>query len=105
MSDSNLQTRPQFPRLNKFIRFYRKAHRHYMQVRGEAKFPTLPYWKLLSPAAPVAPVPIAPIRAPTVPVSEASDFPFGQVELSDDLTLVDYPPPPERLHEPVTETT
>lgn len=100
-----LQTRPQFPRLNKFIRFYRNAHQNYIKARGRGKFPTLPYWKLLKPDNPVAPVPVDPIRAPTVPVPEVSDFPPGQVELSDDLTLVGYPQPPAELHQPVQEAT
>lgn len=105
MSESSLQTRPQFPRLNKFIRFYRNAHRNYIFAQGRGKFPTLPYWKLLKPDHPTSPVPIDPIRAPTVPVPDVSDFPTNQVELSDDLTLVGYPQPPSELHQPTPEVT
>jgi hypothetical protein len=103
--DPELQTRPQFPSLNKHIRFVREAHEHYMRVRGEARFPPLPYWKLLTEDLPVAPVPIEPQRAPTAPLTEASDFPPGEVPLSDDLNLLAYPQPPAELHEVVNERT
>jgi hypothetical protein len=76
-----------------------------MQVSGQAKFPPLPYWKILTEFNPVAPVPIDLTRAPTVPVTEASDFPPNRVPFSDNLNLVAYPQPPEELHEPVPERT
>lgn len=105
MPDPTLQTRPQFPSFNKHIRLTRQAHEHYIQLKGEAKFPTLPYWKLLDEDQPVAPVPIDPHRAPTVLVTEASDFPPNEVPLDDSLTLVGYPQPPEELHKPETRKT
>lgn len=105
MPDPTLQTRPQFPRINKAVRLYRKAIIHYMEKAGQAKFPPIPYWRLLVPTKPTAPVPVDPHRAPTVPVTEAADYPPNHVPLTDDLTLVGYPQPPERLHEPVQETT
>jgi hypothetical protein len=104
VSDPDLQARPQFPSLNKYIRLARKAHRHFITLNF-SRFPTLPYWKLLTPTGPAAPVPINLSRAPTVPVTEASDFMEGGVPLLDDLNLVDYPQPPSELSEPVTERT
>lgn len=105
LSDIGLNTRPQFPSFNKMLRLARNAHRHYMQVSGQAKFPPLPYWKLLKPETPVAPVPIDVHRAPTATPVEAFNYPKGQVPLSDPLTLINYPQPPDELHETPTETT
>lgn len=105
MPDSTLQTRPQFPSLNKHIRLSRQVHEHYMQKAGQAKFPPLPYWKLLAEDDAIAPVPVEPHRAPTVPINEASDHPPNEVPFTDKLTLVGYPQPPEELHKPETRRT
>lgn len=106
MPDPELRTRPQFPRINKFVRLYRQAHRHYMQVKGRAKFPPIPYWKLIHSGTPSAPVPIDVQRAPTEIVAEAFDYPVGtDVPLTNEQKLVDYPQPPDEAREVPTEET
>lgn len=98
-------TRPQFPSINKFIRLTRKAHHSYMVTRGQAKFPPLPYWKLLHSDAPVVPVPIEPLRAPTKLSVEAFDYAYNEVPMTDDMKLRDYPQPPLSAHTEPSETT
>lgn len=103
---ADIDTRPQFPSINKYIRLVRKSHKHYMQVKGQAKFPPLPYWKLLHQGTPTAPVPIEPMRAPTKLVVEAFDYAVGEdVPLTEDLKLVDYPQPPDDTRVVPNETT
>lgn len=105
MSDPNLPTRPQFPRINKHVRLIRRAHEHYMRVRGQSRFPALPYWKMLKPGKAVFPVPVEPNRAPTKPVIEAYAYPPGQVPLGDQARLTDYPQPPDELSVEPSEMT
>lgn len=105
VSSNEQQTRPQFPALNKYSRFLRAAHESYMLRAGVARFPPIPWWKLLTPYRPDAPVPIDPQRSPAAPVVEASDYPVGKVPVSDPLTLVGYPQPPKDLHVPSPSRT
>ena len=102
---SNARTRPLFPLLNKYINVVRKVHYDYVYSRDRARFPYLPYWKLLVPGKPVSPVPVDPLRDPVSTIVEASDFAVNSVNLSSDLLMVGYPQPLPGANEVEEHTT